>query len=188
MYMQDYIKVYENVLDNCQSYIDKFESFKDYDDVEVKKGDERISFKQVTLGWTDELTVQMLKIVDEYYLRYQEDCSLDAWQLPGDIGYESVRVKRYQNNDYDRFDAHVDVNNYDTARRFLAFFVYLNTVEQGGETEFTAQYKKGTYTKYQIEAIEGRLVVFPPMFTWPHAGLKPWSNEKYLLHSYIHYV
>ena len=95
----------------------------------------------------------MLKIVDEYYLRYQEDCSLDAWQLPGDIGYESPRIKRYQNNDYDRFDAHVDVNNYDTARRFLAFFVYLNTVEDGGETEFTAQYKKGTYTKYQIEAI-----------------------------------
>ena len=97
--MQDYIKVYENVLDNSQDFIDKFNSFQDYDDVEVKKGDERISFKQVTLGWTDELTVQMLKIVDEYYLRYQEDCSLDAWQLPGDIGYESPRIKRYQNNE-----------------------------------------------------------------------------------------
>ena len=45
--MQDYIKVYENVLDNSQDFIDKFESFQDYDDVEVKKGDERISFKQV---------------------------------------------------------------------------------------------------------------------------------------------
>ncbi len=54
--------------------------------------------------------------------------------------------------------------------------------------ELNDQGKLNLYTKYQIEPIEGRLVIFPPMFAWPHAGLKPWSENKYLLHSYIHYV
>ena len=33
----------------------------------------------------------------------------------------------------------------------------------------------------------GRLLVFPPFWTHPHAGLKPLSGPKYVMMSYLHY-
>ena len=36
----------------------------------------------------------------------------------------------------DSFDTHVDVSDYASARRWLAFLVYLNDNFTGGETEF----------------------------------------------------
>ena len=32
-----------------------------------------------------------------------------------------------------------------------------------------------------------RLLVFPPFWTHPHAGLKPISGPKYVMMSYLHY-
>ena len=114
--------------------------------------------------------------------------NIKDYQLPDEFGYETVRIKRYLSNDYDRFDDHVDVGNHASSRRFLAFFVYLNNVEEGGETEFLNIYKPGTYIKFKINPKAGRMVVFPPLWNWPHAGRKPVTGEKYLLHSYLHYV
>jgi len=96
-------------------------------------------------------------------------------------------MKRYLNNNYDRFDPHVDVKNYETSRRFLAFFIYLNDVDEGGETEFININKPGTYIPLKIEPRRGRLLMFPPLWMYYHAGLKPVSNNKYLIHSYCHY-
>jgi hypothetical protein len=98
---------------------------------------------------------------------------------PDKYGYETIRMKRYLANDYDRFDYHVDVKDYATARRFLAFFIYLNDVEEGGETEFLFG---------RVKPKMGRLVMFPPMWPWFHAGQKPVSGTKYFIQSYCHYV
>ena len=130
----------------------------------------------------------MLEVIQSYVARYIVDAKLGKKDLPTTYGYEAVRIKRYYSNEYDRFDRHVDVMDYASARRFLAFFIYLNDVEEGGETEFVNLKKKGTYIPYKITPKAGRMVVFPPMFPWPHAGLRPVSNMKYLLHSYLHYV
>ena len=97
-------------------------------------------------------------------------------------------MKLYLDNDFYRFDTHVDVINYETSRRFLAFFIYLNDVDEGGETEFVGFNKEGTYIPYKIQPKRGRLLMFPPMWPWLHAGHKPVSNKKYLIHSYCHYA
>ena len=92
------------------------------------------------------------------------------------------------NNDSDRFDPHVDVLDHHTSRRFLAFFIYVNDVEVGGETKFLNFYKPGTYIPFTVTPKQGRLLMFPPMWPWYHAGLKPESGNKYLIHSYCHYA
>ena len=112
-------------------------------------------------------------------------CMINMW--PEKYGYEAVRMKRYLANDYDRFDPHVDVMNQETAKRFLSFFIYLNDVEEGGETQFVNINKPGTFIPYTVEAKRGRLLMFPPTWQYYHAGLKPKSGKKYLLHSYCHY-
>ena len=60
--------------------------------------------------------------------------------------------------------------------------IFLNDVEIGGETRFD-MYKPGTFIPYEIQPKRGRLLMFPPTWTYPHTGLKPISGKKYLLHS-----
>ena len=103
-----------------------------------------------------------------------------------DFKFEEIRIKRYRMGRGNFLD-HVDVGSYDSAMRFLVLFVYLNDVEEGGETKFVNVNKPGTYLPYTITPKRGRLLMFPPTWQYYHAGLKPKSGKKYLLHSYCHY-
>jgi hypothetical protein len=61
-------------------------------------------------------------------------------------------------------------------------FTYLNDVEEGGETEFESEFG------FTVKPKQGRMVVFPPMWMFPHRGKQPISNSKYILSTYLHYV
>jgi len=192
--MDNYIKVYDDVIDevSCKMLIEKFEDSHEYfKTVHVDDDDNAISFEQITLVEHEEWkSVQdgMLEVFQDYIMHYKIDCNIMAKQWPETYGYEAIRMKRYLANDYDRFDSHVDVMNHETSRRFLAFFIYVNDVEEGGETQFLNINKPGTYIPYQIKPQRGRLLMFPPTWQYYHAGLKPVSGMKYLLHSYCHYA
>ena len=75
----------------------------------------------------------------------------------------------------------VDVADYKSARRWIAFLVYLNDNFSGGETEF--------YPHQQvIHPKTGRVLVFPCVWTYPHAGLPITTGTKYILTTYFHYI
>ena len=139
--MDNLIRVYDDVVDeeSCERMIKMFEDSNDTQPVKLDDGDNSISFTQLTMvehkEW-ESVQAGMLEVFQDYIMRYNIDVSLKSKQWPETYGYEAIRMKRYLDNDYDRFDPHVDVLNYETARRFLAFFIYLNDVEEGGETEF----------------------------------------------------
>ena len=192
--MDRYIKIYDDVIDadSCNMLIGKFESAEEdqYEEVRQVERDKAIAFTQINLVNNDDwTTVQngMLEVFQDYIMHYINDCNIQPKQWPTTYGYEAIRIKRYLDNDYDRFDPHVDVMNIDTARRFLAFFIYLNDVDEGGETEFVQLTKPGTHIPLRIKPQQGRLLMFPPQWMYYHAGLKPVSNSKYLIHSYCHY-
>ena len=71
-------------------------------------------------------------------------------------------------------------DSYNSARRFLVFFMYLNN-NDGGET---------TFPDYDISVKPeaGKVLVFPPLWTFRHAGQKPINQPKYIIGSYLHYV
>ena len=192
--MDRYIKIYDDVIDadSCNMLIGKFEMAEEdqYENVRQAERDKAIAFTQINLvNNEDWASVQngMLKVFQDYIMAYINDCKIEPKQWPETYGYEAIRMKRYLNNNYDRFDPHVDVKNYETSRRFLAFFIYLNDVDEGGETEFISINKPGTYIPLKITPRRGRLLMFPPLWMYYHAGLKPVSNNKYLIHSYCHY-
>jgi len=68
----------------------------------------------------------------------------------------------------------------DNQKRVLAYTVYLNTVEEGGETEFL-------YQSQRVKPVKGRVVIWPATFPYVHRGNPPLSGEKYLLTSWISY-
>ena len=192
--MDNLIRVYDDVIDeeSCHTLIEKFESFEDsLEEVYEKDEEERIAFKQLQLvkfkEW-ESVQQGMLELFQDYIVRYKTDCNIKDKQWPQEYGYEAIRMKRYLNNDFDRFDPHVDVLDHHTSRRFLAFFIYVNDVDEGGETKFVNLNKEGTYVPLTVNPKRGRLLMFPPMWPWYHAGLKPESGKKYLIHSYCHYA
>lgn len=66
----------------------------------------------------------------------------------------------------------------DQIMRALVFSVYLNDVEEGGETEFLHQ-------KQRVKPVKGRIVIWPASFPFLHRGNPPLSGEKYLLTSWL---
>jgi len=97
--------------------------------------------------------------------------------LPRLRALEEFRLKRYVGGSDERFDEHVDVTDHSSARRALAFLIYLN--DNDGSTYFPEQ-------DLTIEPKSGRVLVFPPTWEYPHMGLSP-TTTKYILSTYIHY-
>ncbi len=194
--MDNYIRTYENVVDvdSCKFLINKFDaSEKEFENILVEKDDDKvISFNQINIYNGDSWEGIRDKLAQVYWFyihKYKEDCNItkEMWPPFEKIGVEAIRIKRYENNDYDRFDDHVDSTD-GCDKRFLNMLIYLNDVEEGGETEFPQLQKPGTYIKLSVQPKAGTMVIFPPMWPWLHAGRKPISGRKYFAHSYLHYV
>lgn len=60
------------------------------------------------------------------------------------------------------------------AGRTGVYLMYLNDVEEGGETEFL-------YLSKRIAPKKGRLLIFPPNYPWAHRGNPPLSGDKYIM-------
>lgn len=102
-----------------------------------------------------------------------------AWASFGSfINDEGYRVKKYLNDGTEWFNWHIDVNGYGQAHRQLVMFWYLNTVEEGGETEFKVQDVK-------VKPEEGKLCTFPAFWTHEHRGNVPVSSTKYALSGWL---
>ena len=58
--------------------------------------------------------------------------------------------------------------------RHLVFQTYLNTVEDGGETEFF-------YQKFKCKAVKGRTLIWPADWTHTHRGIVSPTENKYII-------
>lgn len=69
---------------------------------------------------------------------------------------------------------HCEDLTYDCQQRHLAWMIYLNDIEEGGETEFLYQQKK-------IKPRRGMGAIWPGSFTHLHRGNPPITAAKYTL-------
>ncbi len=82
--------------------------------------------------------------------------------------FEPIVFNRYEPGQH--FDTHPDYFR-GSDRVFSAVF-YLNTVTSGGHTSFV-------HFDHDVEAVEGRLVIFPANYLFAHAGTAPENQTKY---------
>ena len=68
-----------------------------------------------------------------------------------------------------------------TKNRLLVFSLYMNTVEEGGETEFL-------YLKKRFKPVRDRLLIFPSGYTHTHRGNPPLSGDKYILTGWVEFI
>lgn len=65
--------------------------------------------------------------------------------------------------------------------RIAAYILYLNDVEEGGETEFL-------YLGKRIKPVKGRLIIFPAGYTHTHRGNPPLSGQKNILTGWVEFT
>jgi hypothetical protein len=188
--LTDFIKVYDDMVspDVCKEIIDFYENHSDCHDRvdrEYRPNFTQLNMTQfVNSGSTtaadkllhDNITKTLLSVVNLYMI----DLSITN-ELPSQYALEEVRIKKYDANSTDQFADHVDVGDHNSARRFLAFFLYLTENEFEGQTNFT-------YLDLPIDPKPGRILVFPPLWLFPHSGMPVSKQEKYIVGSYCHYL
>lgn len=75
---------------------------------------------------------------------------------------------------------HYEAPNRELSDRVLTFILYLNDVEEGGETEFL-------YYPRRIKPTTGTFVLWPGSFTHTHRGNPPISNTKYIMTGWVQF-
>ena len=180
--METYIRRYDNVITSevCDRLIKRFE---DNPDQYEKHKQGEMSFTQINLlkhqDWAEDTNIIATALMEQVE-KYKESCKIIGNMWPEKFTLEPLRMKRYLPDGTDQIGNHVDVNNYESARRFLVFFLYLDTNSKGSTT----------FPQHDITSVceKGSVLIFPPMWPWLHAGEKPVDKPKYIIGSYLHYV
>ena len=171
------VKIYDNIIPSvtCKKLLDLFEKNTEYH--EFIDYNSCPCFTQLNLNQLSQKTVSLLiPYIAEVYKKYR--INTNNFYSPPLKELEEFRIKRYLTNGDERFDEHVDVTDYDSSLRAVAFLFYLN--DNDGNTLFPLH-------NLNIQPVSGRVIVFPPTWDYPHSGLAPKSNPKYIMSTYIHY-
>ncbi len=181
--MQDFFGIYEKSLgaDFCSDVIQRFEN--DPRKVTGKVGDGQyrpdfkdtteIDFVEVRQGWEDVINTANLRLsrhLSDYMPRWAE-----AFKAV-EVHHEGFRMVRYDIGQ--QFDWHSD-NIGGSYTRVLTAVWYLNTVTEGGATEFK-------FTGQSIQPVVGRFLIHPVGWPFFHRDAPPVSGPKYIIMTQLH--
>lgn len=119
----------------------------------------------VNLAWTS---------YEEYAKKYGVLTSLASHRF-----YDSIKIQKTKPSEgYHVW--HCEHDNRNNGSRLLLVMVYLNDVEEGGETEFL-------YQSRRVKPKQGTMVICPSSFTHTHRGNPPLTGDKYMINGWIEY-
>ena len=100
---------------------------------------------------------------------------LQIFESLQDVCLRSVRQKVQKTSKGGGYHLwHHEQMNVETSHRVLAWTIYLNDVEEGGETEFL-------YQSQRIKPVQGKICIFPAHFNYAHRGNPPLTGDKYII-------
>jgi len=192
-----YIWTKSNVLSKefCQHVIDKFEIDPNKTEGRMGRGRMDPSIKKSTdlylhdsLSWSDnwkeeidtfyQSLSQSLSEYGEFVIEENKKVGVDyiphyMFLETHDGGYQIQRTKveeyyHWHGDDY--CDEH--------SMRIITYIWYLNDVEEGGHTQF--------HTGISIKPEQGKILLFPSTWCYPHRGCPPVSNTKYIVTGWLY--
>ena len=194
MFMQDFIKTWDNELDTeyCQTVIDYYNQQQGTrilnrqtanEQAPKMKKDGSMLYDE---GETGTFALSMNKILQPYYDAihrcvddYVSEFGIFENVNPIQLSH-SIKIQHTRPSEgYHVW--HCEHASRDTGQRALLAMVYLNNVDQGGETEFL-------YQSRRIEARTGRVMFCPAGYTHTHRGNPPLSGDKYAITTWLEFT
>ena len=118
---------------------------------------------------------ELKKILNKYKKEYPWCGVACPWAL-----YRVVKIQKYLPGEA-YFRTHYENNgDNESIKRHLTFMTYLNTVKEGGETEWPSQQVK-------IKPKKGSTIIWPAYFTHPHHGIPAPKETKYIITGWYYY-
>ena len=115
---------------------------------------------------SNEVNLHLTDAVREYY---------ELFPSLKNVGIRSIRQKLQKTVKGGGYHIwHYEQMSVNTGNRILVWTIYLNDVEEGGETEFLYQSKR-------VKAKKGDICIFPAQFNYTHRGNPPLSGDKYII-------
>ena len=192
--IKDFIGVYDGYIPDeaCDQAIELFNKYQEFNKVFSRfssegatqdfKNDKQL-FCTADVLTDQEFNVNKLKLLmvnfDMALRHYYTETNVKKYTAE-DIITDHVKIqKTIPSQGYHVW--HIEHNiGRENQKRVLVYSIYLNTVEEGGETEFL-------YQSQRVKPVKGRIVIWPAGFPYVHRGNPPLSGEKYILTSWINY-
>ena len=100
--------------------------------------------------------------------------------------YELLQVQEYPKSTGHYNAWHAETGTFEMSRRLFSFLLYLDDVEEGGETDFI--YANGEDGKMlSFKPTKGTLLIHPASFPYIHRGRTPMSSNKTILTTWLSY-
>lgn len=185
----NFIGVYENAIDDatCDMFVTHFEKLNALNLVfgrpnlgtEIKdKQIEILQPKTVELFSNNPIFLNFVDSLWGCYKRYVE--TYDVLNLCGPVDIKAIKLQRTDRScGYHVWHFENSSNPY--RNRLLVWMLYLNDVEEGGETEFL-------YLNKRIKPKKGTILIWPAGFTHTHRGNPPLAGSKYIATSWIEHA
>jgi len=93
------------------------------------------------------------------------------------LKWTAYKIKHYEKGK-GHFSWHFDALGPGAWERQLALIIYLNAVDEGGETCFL-------YQNLKVKPEAGAALIFPPFWTHYHCGSVPVSGDKFIITSFV---
>jgi len=179
-----HIGIFDNVIspEKCQDIIEQYKLNTHHH--HAGKSADGTRNGKITTDWNirfdlyKDIDTLIFETISSCFKKYIEKFKIKPHWLPDSICDSGYKVMKYDKGK-GIFNTHIDNSFLDnTEHRFLTALLYLNTIEEGGETEFQSQ---GVIVKPKA----GRVVMFPPFFTHPHTGNIPLSKDKYVISTFF---
>ena len=175
--MKDGLLIYDNVFttEDCEKFIDYMEKLEErsllYPDRSNKlQVDHRVTnlahaYDQTGWSWLGERFFPKLKTCTDHYI--SEYAILRQKYLFFDVKLKKIPIGGGFH------DWHFEDSCINSATRRMVVQVYFNTIDEGGETEFL-------YLNKRVNAVQGRVIIFPAGFLHTHRGNPPIGQTKYI--------
>jgi len=194
---QDFIGTYKNVYpdDFCEHLINAFEEVENgtnciiktrqQEDSKTPKFDKDDRFMFIDLStlmfpaWKDKNSIsivwQGLQVCFEQYVRQYDHL------LNSNLSGHALKMQRTDpGQGYHIW--HHENDGYEDRHRCLAFTIYLNDIEDAGETEFL-------YLKRRVKPERNKCVIWPSGFTHVHRGnVVHGTKSKYIISGWFYYI
>lgn len=180
-FSDEFCDIVINFMDNAIDSNSTFSRKQIDNEIRTKKDDVSLFSNDMTgRPKTDELWMHWNQIVlpfshefwNSIYPKYADVYGI-LQEGTGQFALEDMKVQRTEvGGGYHVW--HYEASSRVQAPRNLAWTLYLNDIEEGGETEFL-------YQSVRVKPKKGTFVLFPTGFTHTHRGNPPLSNVKYIM-------